>query len=237
MNGAQSANQAGVFPRAAALRLDIQTLLLSLLLGIIAFLVLTPLFLLLLNSFQIGKPGGAVVYSLDGWRQALSSAGILDAIYNSFSLAITRQAIGIVAGIFLAWLLARTDIPMKGLLEFMFWLSFFLPALPVTLGWILLLDPKYGILNQLIMKLPFVTGPPFDIYSYWGIVWVHIITGSLTVKVILLTPAFRNMNAAFEEASRVAGAGTLRTIISLMWQKKYLINGISAIRLRTLKNC
>jgi hypothetical protein len=37
-------------------------------------------------------------------------------------------------------------------------LSFFLPALPVTLGWILLLDPKYGILNQLIMKLPFVTG-------------------------------------------------------------------------------
>src|ERR1051326_3818575 len=59
MNGAQSANQAGVFPRAAALRLDVQVLLLSLLLGVIAFLVLTPLFLLLLNSFQIGKPGGA----------------------------------------------------------------------------------------------------------------------------------------------------------------------------------
>ncbi len=134
MNGAQSANQAGVLPRAASLRLDVQALLLSLLLGVIAFLVLTPLFLLLLNSFQIGKPGGAVVYSLDGWRQAFSSAGIVDAMYNSFSLAITRQAIGIVAGVFLAWLLARTDIPMKRGLEFMFWLSFFLPALPVTLG-------------------------------------------------------------------------------------------------------
>ena len=56
---------------------------------------------------------------------------------------------------------------------------------------------------------------PFNIYSFWGIVWVHVITGSLTVKVILLTPAFRNMNAAFEEASRVAGASTLRTALRI----------------------
>src|SRR5437588_11548 len=56
---------------------------------------------------------------------------------------------------------------------------------------------------------------PFDIYSFWGIVWIHVITGSLTVKVILLTPAFRNMNAAFEEASRVAGASTARTALSI----------------------
>jgi iron(III) transport system permease protein len=56
---------------------------------------------------------------------------------------------------------------------------------------------------------------PFNIYSFWGIVWVHVITGSLTVKVILLTPAFRNMNASFEEASRVAGAGTLRTALRI----------------------
>src|SRR4051812_38272656 len=143
MNGAQSANQASVLPRSASPRFDVQVLLLSLLLAGIAFLVITPLFLLILNSFQIGKPGGAVVYGLDGWRQAFTSAGILDAVYNSFSLAITRQIIATVVGVFLAWLLARTDIPMKRGLEFMFWLSFFLPALPVTLGWILLLDPKY----------------------------------------------------------------------------------------------
>lgn len=216
MNGAESANQAGAFSRGASLRFDTTALLLSLLLAVIAFLVLTPLFLLLLNSFQIGKPGGAVVYSLDGWRQAFSSAGILEAIYNSFSLAITRQAIGLVGGVFLAWLLARTDIPLKRGLEFMFWLSFFLPALPVTLGWILLLDPKYGILNQLIMKLPFVTGTPFDIYSYWGIVWVHLATTGISLKVMLLTPAFRNLDASLEESSRVAGAGTFRTMMRII---------------------
>jgi iron(III) transport system permease protein len=85
----------------------------------------------------------------------------------------------------------------------------------VTLSWILLLDPEYGLVNTWIAALPFVEKGPFDIYSFWGIEWVHVITGSLTVKVILLTPAFRNMNASFEEASRVAGASTLRTALRI----------------------
>lgn len=207
---------ATALPRSSPIRLDGQTLLLSLLLAAIAFLVVTPLFLLLLNSFQIGKPGGAVVYSLDGWRQAFGSMGIVDAVYNSFSLAITRQIIATIVGVFLAWLLARTDIPMKKGLEFLFWLSFFLPALPVTLGWILLLDPKYGLLNQLITKLPFVQASPFDIYSYWGIIWVHLATTGVSLKVMLLTPAFRNLDASLEESSRVAGAGSLRTLLRII---------------------
>jgi iron(III) transport system permease protein len=215
MNGPVT-DQAAVMPRRNGIRLNTQTLLLTLLLAFIAFLVVTPLFLLLLNSFQIGKPGGAVIYSFDGWRQALSSMGILDAVINSFSLAITRQAIATVVGIFLAWLLARTDIPMKKGLEFMFWLSFFLPALPVTLGWILLLDPKYGLLNQVITMLPFVQASPFDIYSYWGIIWVHLATTGISLKVMLLTPAFRNLDASLEESSRVAGAGTLKTLLRII---------------------
>ncbi len=215
MNG-QTADPATALARPYSARLDLQTLLLSLLLALVAFLVVTPLFLLLLNSFQIGKPGGAVIYSLDGWRQAFGSMGIVDSAYNSFSLAFTRQIIATIVGVFLAWLLARTDIPMKRGLEFLFWLSFFLPALPVTLGWILLLDPKYGLLNQLITKLPFVTASPFDIYSYWGIVWVHLATTGVSLKIMLLTPAFRNLDASLEESSRVAGAGSLRTLLKII---------------------
>ncbi len=209
-------SEAGVLPRLSPVRLDAQSLLLTLLLAFIAFLVVTPLFLLLLNSFQVGKPGGAVVFGLEGWRQAFTSLGIVDSIYNSFSLAITRQIIATIVGIFLAWLLARTDIPMKRGLEFMFWLCFFLPALPVTLGWILLLDPKYGLLNQLLAKLPFIQTAPFDIYSYWGIVWVHLATTGVSLKVMLLTPAFRNLDASLEESSRVAGAGSIRTLLRII---------------------
>ncbi len=126
-----------------------------------------------------------------------------------------RQLLSLPFAVLIAWLLARTDLPGRSWIEFAFWAAFFLPPLTVTLSWILLLDPEYGLVNTWIAKLPFVRKGPFDIYSFWGIVWVHIATGSLTVKVILLTPAFRNMNASFEEASRVAGGSTLRTALRI----------------------
>ncbi|HEV8344049.1 MAG TPA: iron ABC transporter permease [Candidatus Binatia bacterium] len=206
----------------------------TLLLCIVAFLVLTPLCLLLLNSFQVGRPGSEVVYGLEGWRVALTSPGTLEAIYNSFSLAIVRQFIATIIGIFLAWLLARTDLPMRGTLEFLFWLAFFLPALPATLGWILLLDPKYGLINQLLLKLPFLDKGLFDIYSYWGIIWVHLATTGISVKVMLLTPAFRNLDAALEESSRTSGAGPLvtlrRVIVPIMLPAIFVATILGLIR-------
>lgn len=184
------------------------------LLVIVGFLVLTPLFLMILNSFQTARPGQPIVWGLEGWVKAFSTPGIVKAMTNTFTLAITRQAIALLIGAFFAWLIARTDIPMKGTLEFFFWLSFFLPALPETMGWILLLDPKHGLLNQGLMSLG-VSQPLFNIYSFWGIVWAHM-GGSVSVKVMLLAPAFRNLDAAFEEASKISGASGWHTFFHIV---------------------
>ena len=184
------------------------------LLILVAFLVLTPLFLMILNSFQTARPGQPIVWGLDGWVKAFSTPGIVTAMTNTFTLAITRQAIALLIGAFFAWLIARTDIPMKGTLEFFFWLSFFLPSLPETMGWILLLDPKYGLLNQALMGLGF-SQPLFNIYSFWGIVWAHM-GGSVSIKVMLLAPAFRNLDAAFEEASKISGASGWHTFFHIV---------------------
>lgn len=187
----------------------------AILLALVGFLVLTPLGLMIFNSFQIARPGQPVVYGLDGWVKAFTTPGILGAMGNTFTLAITRQVIALVIGAFFAWLIARSDIPMKGLLEFFFWLSFFLPALPQTMGWILLLDPKYGLLNQGLMAVGLFNQAPFNIYSFWGIVWAHL-GGTVSVKVMLLTPAFRNLDAALEESSRISGASTLDTFFRIV---------------------
>ena len=197
-------------------RLETQTIVYTVFLGVVAFLVITPLFMLLLNSFDVGVPGQPTVYGLDAWQRAFTTPGISKAIYNTFSLAITRSLLATAIGIFIAWLLARTDIPMKGWFEFMFWISYFLPALPVALGWILLLDSKFGLINQWLMALPFIDNPPFDIYSYWGIIWVHLTATTIGIRVMLLTPAFRNLDASLEESSRVAGAGPLKTLVRII---------------------
>ena len=187
----------------------------AILLLVVGFLVLTPLALMILNSFQIARPGQPIVWGLDGWVKAFTTPGIVKAMTNTFTLAITRQAMALFIGAFFAWLIARTDLPMKGLLEFFFWLSFFLPALPETMGWILLLDPKYGLLNQGLVGLGVVNQNLFNIYSFWGIVWAHM-GGSVSVKVMLLAPAFRNLDAALEESSRISGASGWHTFFHII---------------------
>ena len=190
------------------------SLLMTVLLLVVAFLVLTPLCLMIFNSFQTARPGQPVVWGLEGWVKAFTTPGIIKAITNTFTLAAARQAIALLVGTYFAWLIARTDIPLKGTLEFLFWLSFFLPALPQTMGWILLLDPKYGLFNQALEGLGIVKQPLFNIYSFWGIVWAHL-GGTVAVKVMLLAPAFRNLDAALEEASHISGASGRHTFFHI----------------------
>ncbi len=196
-------------------RIELQSVLCTVVLALVALCVVFPIVLVVLQSFQVAAPGQPAAYGLDGWRAALGEPGLRAALVNTFTVTVVRQLLSLPLAVLIAWLLARTDLPGRSWIEFGFWAAFFLPSFTVTLSWVLLLDPDYGLVNALVAKLPFVGKGPFNIYSFWGIVWVHVITGSLTVKVILLTPAFRNMNASFEEASRVAGGSTLRTALRI----------------------
>jgi len=198
-----------------AWRVETPALVGTAVLAVVAFGVVYPVLLVVLQSFQTALPGQPARYGLDGWRAALAEPALRSSLWNTLTVTFVRQLLSLPLAVLIAWLLARTDLPGRRWIEFAFWAAFFLPPLTVTLSWILLLDPEYGLINTSLAALPLLGKGPFNIYSFWGIVWVHVITGSLTVKVILLTPAFRNMNASFEEASRVAGAGTVRTALRI----------------------
>ena len=142
----------------------------------------------------------------NAWRETfLDSPTNISAIGYSFLLAL-RAPIAAVTGFLIAWLLIRIRIPGGRLLEFAMWVTFFIPLLPVTLSWILLLNPNYGLINKALMSLPFVHSPPFNIYSVGGILWVHIVASSVPVMVVILGPAIRQLDASFEEVGRVCGA-------------------------------
>jgi len=188
----------------------------TVLLVVVAFLVLYPLLLLAINSFRVGEFGREAVWGLDNWRIALSQPRMRSALENTFTLALTRQAIATVIGILLAWLLARTNLPGRNWLELGFWFALLLPNLPVLMGWILLLDGHYGVLINALRAIPLFAGLTFDIFSWWGIVVAHLVITLIPLKVFLLTPAFRNLDAALEEAAYVHGASTLRTLCQVV---------------------
>jgi iron(III) transport system permease protein len=185
---------------------------LPLLMGLV---LVAPLVMLLANSFNVAAAGQAYRFGLANWQQAFADQSSLGALWNSFALAVTRTAISLPIALVLTWLIARTDMPGRGAIEVLAWLSIFVPVLPLAFGWVLLLDPKFGLLNTLISGLTGSKTNPFDIYGFWGIVWVHLASTSIAYKVVLLAPAFRRINAATEQAARVCGATARQTIFRI----------------------
>jgi iron(III) transport system permease protein len=184
-------------------------------LGALAFFALfmgLPVVFLVLSSFNINPPSKEAVYGLDNWVRAFSDPGTLSALWMSFLISITHLVPGMILSVLMAWLIARTDMPGRTFIEFICWFAYFVPDFPLVLAWILLLDPNFGFLNTAAFALPFVQAPLFNPYSFWGIVWVHLSTGGVWFKVMLLAPIFRRLGATLEEAARVAGANNLTVI-------------------------
>ena len=195
--------------------LDGGTALMALLIGFMGFYVIYPLVLIVINSFNTSTIAEPPVYGLGAWREAFSEPGIWRSLWNSIKIGLVLQAIALPLGIFISWLLARTNILFANALEFGFWISFFLPGLATTFGWMLMLDPSTGLINSWLRGIPFLSGLTFDIYSFSGIIFVHLVSNGISTKVMLLTPAFRRMDASMEEASRMSGASALTTMLRI----------------------
>jgi iron(III) transport system permease protein len=185
-------------------------LLAAVLVGLLAY----PLALLFIKSFAISRPGQPTVWGLGGWAAAFGDVNLAVAIGNTFYLGFVRVILTSALAIFFAWVVTRTDTPFKGFIEVTLWLGFFLPLLPMTMGWILLLDPYYGVFNKFLMYVFGLSQPPFDVYSYWGIIWCHL-AFSTSVRFLLMTPAFTAMDAALEDAARTSGSSNLGVLMRI----------------------
>ncbi len=178
------------------------------------FYIIYPVILIFIESFNIaGVIVGTYEFGVEHWRQAFSEPETFESLRNTMVVFAAYTAISFPLAVLISWILARTPIRFSRGLEFMFWVSFMLPGLTTTIGWSLLLDPFFGFFNVWLKELPFISGPVFNIYSVEGIVFAHLMGNAMSQKVMLLTPAFRNMNATLEEAGRVSGAGKIRTMM------------------------
>lgn len=187
--------------------------------GIIVVLggyLIGPLVLLLILSFNtatdifVDPPR----WGLDAWRTAFDVPGLGEAMWHSLLIWGLVTVIGFPVAIAIALVLARTKIPFSHGFEFLFWVVYIFPALASTYGWIMLGSPNSGFLNVAWVELfGGDAAGPVNIFSVGGIVWTRLMGDSIAFKVILLTPAFRAMNGAYEEAGRVCGMSGLRTML------------------------
>ena len=194
---------AGTLPR-VRLKPERRTLYGALLLCVVALFTAAPVLYVIVTSFDVALPHQPYAFGLEGWIEVFDNRKTWNSVLVTLTLTL-RAPIAICVAFVVCWLLVRIEIPGRRFIELTLWFGFFLPGVPMAMGWILLLDESHGLLNLGLKQL----GLPalFGIHSVPGIMWVHFALTTVPVMVILLAPAFRQLDAAFEEAAEVSGSG------------------------------
>ncbi len=181
----------------------------TLLVLILGFLSLYPMAMLLYGSLHSTPPGVAGEFNLNGYIGLLTTENakiLLDTVVLSFVKTILAVALAIL----LAWIVARTDTPGRGVLEVLITLPFFIPPILTATAWAMLGNAQVGTINLAWRWLTGSDGTLVNVYSWWGVVW-HMMQYSTPFMFLFIVDAFRAMDPALEESSRMSGASRWQT--------------------------
>ncbi len=172
---------------------------------LLAYLVLFPSSVLILQSVR----DAAGRWTAAWYVQVYTDPDNYRALVNSLALGAGSAVFATLLGTLLAWIVARTDTPCRGLLEVAALVPFICPPFIGALAWTLLGSPNTGLLNQWARKLLGIDRL-VSMYSLGGMV---LVIGLYTAPFVLLIVggALRSMDASMEEASMMSGAGQAAT--------------------------
>jgi iron(III) transport system permease protein len=182
---------------------------LAVLLAVLLFLTAYPMAMLLYGSLHTTPPGEVGAFSLDGYRAMLSGPNAL-MLLNTVGLSLVKTALSMALALFLAWIVARTDTPGRGTLEVLITLPFYIPPILTAVAWGMLATPRGGLINLAWSGLTGRRAPLVNVYSYGGVVW-HMMQYSTPFLFLLIVGAFKAMDPALEDSSRMSGASTWTT--------------------------
>jgi iron(III) transport system permease protein len=183
---------------------------------VLFWLVVLPLLMVVMVSFRSGTPLDLGPFTFANYALTYSYPLTYTTLVNSLLYAGVSVAIVMGIAIFFAWLVERTDMPFRSLAWALILLPIGMPSFLLTMSWILLLNPRVGVLNVMwrsvlgFFGLTMETGP-FNIYSLGGMIFVNSITG-LTTVFLLVVGAFRLINQEIEDAAHVCGANKKVTL-------------------------
>jgi iron(III) transport system permease protein len=180
--------------------------------GITAVFVIYPVYYLLQAAFDVGEPEARppTAYGFDNFAALPRYSEIM---VNTLVVAFGATMMALVFGFLTAWILNRTNVPMRRTLEQAMAVPYYVTPLLGALAWSLLGAPESGFINQVWRALG-GHGAVIDIITPMGIAWVMaLFEGS--VAFVMIGAVMKSMDPALEEASQINGAGRLYTMLRI----------------------
>ena len=176
-------------------------LLSTILWSIIAFLVLYPLSILLVESFKIA---GTESWGISNYLEFFKDTYYLKTFGNTLVLSTLVLLTTTLFGIPLSYILARYRQWGKTVFTALILLPIVLPAYAGVFAFIIFFG-RFGTVNLLLMDIGLIKEPINFIYGLHGLVFVQALH-MLPFIVLSLSAGFTNIDPCFEEAAEVEGA-------------------------------
>ncbi|MBO9577457.1 MAG: iron ABC transporter permease [Microbacteriaceae bacterium] len=176
-------------------------------------LVVAPLVMVFIGAFLNGAPGlPKSDWSLKAILSVYASPDYLWPLVGTLILAVVTAGLSVVIGTLFAWLVARTNMFIRRVLEWGVILPLFISPFIGAVAWNLLGAPRSGIINT---NLRWLLGLDDDavlinISTMPGVVFVMLLY-FMPYAYQLVGSSLRNMDPGLEEASYMNGRGIIAT--------------------------
>jgi len=196
-----------------ALSIDVSAPVFIALAALLCVLVVLPVSWLVYYSITAADPAtGVRGLTLRHFQALFTDPDFVDPLLATLTVAVSSSALCCAIAAPMGWLVARTDLPMSGVIRALVTASFVTPPFLGAVAWEILAAPNSGLLNQFYR---FVTGAAqdehlFNIYSLPGLVFV-ISCYTFPYVFVLIANALDRIPSDLEDASAMLGAGIWTT--------------------------
>lgn len=188
-----------------------QGLLFGALLLLFAYIVIPPLYSVVETSFfQVDVRGSRGAATFENYAGLFRGRGLLQAFWNTIVFSIGGTVLAISLGGGLAWIVSRTNTPLRGLGHVVAFVSLAVPFVLYTISWLLVLG-RQGPVNRFLMSMFGLQQPPIDAYSLWAMVLVEGFLWS-PLAFLMLSATFQAMDPSLEESSMMSGGSVWQTM-------------------------
>jgi len=171
----------------------------------LSFLILTtvvilPVVMIIYNTFWDGSK-----LDLEMFARVILREENLAAMKNTVIIGVIATLLATVIGVFFAWLLGRSDIPLKGLMRWLFSIPFMIPPFLAAMAWDMMFSGRGGYVNRLLMNVFSLADAPFNINTVGGIIVIEAVYYFPFVYMQVVS-ALQRMDPTLEESARISGA-------------------------------
>ncbi len=177
---------------------------------VLVILIFPPLIFLVKTSLYTTTFTGAFdKFTFSFYGDLVKDPLFVTSLMNTAVYALGSACVAILLGALQAWIVERTNTPLRKYVFLVAIISLGIPSVLYTISFLLLLG-KTGPVNNLL-DFFFATGRDgINVYSMWGMIVIEGIDFA-PLAFLLLSSVFRSTDASFEEAAIMCGAGVLAT--------------------------